>query len=242
MDINDFKKKIEESGHETVALGLQEKTNECRTLAKDNFIFFDTTLQYLVNMISAAVGKYTALGGRIAEGAYNVRYIGRALNEDIYFPGILLLWANVLEINVNELDIDIRKVKPEEKESGNSDLKMRDVGAKVDAVFFQESYELAKSDIIDKFGDGWFTNWPETFRFAYILRNALAHNGCWEIQERRGREHYQHEIFEWPRAGLKIQMRDIDGVAIDEGRNVLDDLSGADFVVLLIEMDEALKK
>lgn len=240
MNIDSFKKIIEESDSKDIALRLQKSTEEARSLTPNNFIFYDETLQYLVNMISASVGKYAAIGGSVPEGKYDVRLIGRALNEDIYFPGILLLWANTLNYPVINLEIDIRPVPPEEKYLENYHVKMRDVGITIDTIFFLQAYENVKEKIINKYGNGWFNNWPKIFRFAYIIRNALAHNGKWEIQKKKGREHYQTEVFEWERAGLAIQMQDANGQPIDEGRSILEYLNGADFVVLLIEMNETL--
>ena len=191
-------------------------------------------------MISASIGKYSSLGGKVAEDAFNVRMIGRALDEDIFFPGILLHWASTINCPVKELEIDIRPVPTKEKDSKDYDVQMGDVGAKADAIYFLESYEIVKEQIEKQFGKGWFNNWPEIFRFAYILRNALAHNGRWDLYERKNREHYQYEKFFWPRCGLTIRMRDIEGNPVDQGREVLKDLNGVDFVVLLIEMNEAL--
>ena len=240
MDIHEFKRCLEESGSKDLVLGLQESTQQSRRLNHNNFIFFDTTIQYLNTMISASIGKYSSLGGKVADDAFNVRMIGRALDEDIFFPGIFLHWASTINYPIKELEIDIRPVPTEAKDSKGYDVKMADVGAKADAIYFLESYENSKELIEKKFGKGWFRNWPAIFRFAYILRNALAHNGRWGLEERSSRSHYQYEKFDWPRCGLTIQMRDFEGNPVDEGREALKDLNGVDFVVLLIEMNEAL--
>jgi hypothetical protein len=240
MNINEFKQVLDNRKPKKIILNLQESSSNARKLSPEKFIFFEATIQYLITMISASVGKFAALGGEIAEDAFNVRLIGRAMDEDILFPGILLFWANVLDHSVDELEIDIRPVSTDEKESKNHHVKMGDVGAKADSVYFLESYEKVKDQINQKFGNGWFDNWPEEIRFAYIVRNALAHDGRWKIQEQKNRNHYQVEKFTWPRCGLTIQMRDTSKNPIDEGREVLEDLNGADFVVLLIEINELL--
>lgn len=183
-----FKKTYEDSGCSNVTLGLEESSKEARRLTPESFIFFDETLHYLVTMISASMGKWVSIGGTLQEGPLNVRLIGRALNEDIFFPGLPLLWANTLGYPVAELQIDIRPVPPNEKVSQSSHVKMRDVGSKADTVFFLQAFEKARERIEEKFGNGWFNKWPEVFRFGYLIRNALAHDGRWGIQDQKGRE------------------------------------------------------
>jgi hypothetical protein len=237
VNVASFKKAVADSGCSSVVLHLGVTSKQARRLTPENFIFYKQTLQYLVTMISSSVGKFVSAGGTMQEGALNVRLIGRALDEDICFPGIPLLWANTLEYPVAELEIDIRPVPRTEKESPNPDVKMRDVGARADAVFFLEAYESAKDRIVAKFGSDWFKTWPEVFKFAYLTRNALAHDGRWEIQNKN----YQTAFFRWHRPNLTIRMRNEDGSTVDEGKPVLDYLSGTDFVVLLIEMSDALR-
>lgn len=242
MTFADFQKAIKDSGHKSVALGLHNRSPQSRRLTPENYCFYDETLQYLVTMISASIGKWASIGGTVQEGALDVNMIGRALDEDIYFSGIPLMWANSSGYPVTELELDVRPVPKNEKDlSHQQHVAMRDVGARADAVFFLRAFESVKDKIYAKFGEGWFTKWPEILRFAYLIRNALAHDGCWEIREQKGKEHYQIEVFRWPRANLEIRMRNKDGSKADGGRPVLEYLNGADFVVLLIEINDALR-
>lgn len=242
MTFQEFKKAMEESRVKNVALGLHERSNQSRKLTRENFMFYDETLHYFVTMISGSIGKWASIGGTMNEGALDVRFIGHALDEDIYFAGMPLIWANALGYPVTELELDIRPVPKDQKDQSILEhVKMRDIGARADGVFFLKAFESAKKDIHAKFGDGWFTNWPEVLRFGYLIRNAVAHNGCWGINEKKGREHYQTEVFRWARARLEIQMRRDDGTKVDEGKPVLEYMNGADFVVLLIEIADVLR-
>jgi hypothetical protein len=240
-DIQTFKMLLQASGCREVRLHLQAPSTNRRRISRDSFRSYDETLQYLVTMISASLGKFAALGGTVEQDALDVRMICRALDAEIYFPGMPLVWSNSLGYPVSELEIDVRPVAKNEKESPICDVAMRDVGARMDTVLFLQAFEKIRARIVEKFGDGWFKNWPEVLRFAYLLRNALAHDGCWRIDEQKGREHYQWEIFRWPRSNLTIQMRKEDGSKVDEGKPVLDTLNGADFVVLLFEIDDAIR-
>src|SRR4051812_34209392 len=98
-------------------LQLQTGSKQSRRLTAANFFFYDVTLQYLDTMIAAAFGKHSLMGGTVQEGALNVRFIGRALDEDIFFPGVPLLWAKILDCPIAEFEIDIRAVPKNEKES-----------------------------------------------------------------------------------------------------------------------------
>lgn len=243
MNRDEFKRKVEESGCADLTLMLHDPSSNSRLLTIGNFEFFDEVRRYLISAMSSAIGKYSAIGGEFNDTGDNTVTVGWALDEKVVFLGKFLLWASGLKYNVIGYELDFLPASPEEKSPPETDksVSMTDVAGNAAVVFFLESFEKIRDQIPAKYGDGWFSNWPEILRFAYLVRNAFAHDGKWQIEERKGREHYQTEVFTWARAGMNIQMRDGAGNSIDEGQDVLTYINGADLVVLAIEMSDEMR-
>ncbi|HJN97234.1 MAG TPA: hypothetical protein QGF41_16220 [Gammaproteobacteria bacterium] len=242
MTRDEFRKRIEDSGCTDVAIELQSPSENSRFLTEDNFEFFDALRRYLITAVSSAIGKYSGIGEVFDDAGDDTVAVGLALDEKVIFLGKFLLWSSGFIYNVTGYELDFHPATDDEKSpdpSANS-VSMVDVTGSAAIIFFIECYEKVKDRITDKYGEDWFNNWPEIFRIAYLLRNAFAHGGRWHIQERNDREHYQTEVFHWDRAGLDIQMRDAAGNCIDESKEVLSYLNGADLVVFLLEMSDEL--
>lgn len=243
MTRDEFRKRIEDSGCKDVAFELHSPSEKSRFLTEDNYLLFDECRRYLITAMSSAIGKYSAIGGVFDDAGDNTVTVGWALDEKVVFLGKFLLWSSGFNYNVTGYELDFLPAAEEEKnpEPTANSVSMVDVAGNAAVIFFVECYEKVKDQINDKYGEGWFNNWPEIFRLAYLLRNAFAHDGNWQIQERKNREHYQTEVFRWERADLNIQMRDDEGNSIDEGKEVLSYINGADLVVFSLEMSDELR-
>jgi hypothetical protein len=244
MTRDEFRKRAEDSGCADLALELHSPSSNSRKLTPENFEFFEELRRYLISAMTAAIGQYTAIGGVFDDTGANTVTVGWALDEKVIFLGKFLLWASGFNFNVRGYELDFLPATDGEKKpvSSVNSVPLTDVAGNAATVFFVESYEKVKDRIKAKYGDGWFNNWPEIFRIAYLIRNAFAHDGKWQIQDQKNREHYQTEVFHWARARMSIQMRDGNGGPVDEGRDVLSYVNGADLIVFAIEMSDELKR
>jgi len=93
---------------------------------------------------------------------------------------------------------------------------------------FVSYYERHLEAVVEIWGKESNGNWPSVWQFAWVIRNACAHNGC--INFRRS----NHPLVFW--RGLKY-------AHADNGRQVLfDDLTGVELILLMEEMDASLRQ
>jgi hypothetical protein len=88
---------------------------------------------------------------------------------------------------------------------------------------FVEYYEAYRQWLYTKFGHP--NSWPETWRFARVVRNCFSHGGLIRIDKK----------------DPPVEWRGLSYSSADDGRGVLGtDLAIGDILVLLFEMDDAL--
>lgn len=91
---------------------------------------------------------------------------------------------------------------------------------------FVEHFETHKREIIKKFGTA--SNWPESWRFGRVIRNAISHNGCIRIDGKNERPVLWH--------GREYSYAD------NETRILGPHLLISDIFLLMIDMDAHLKE
>jgi hypothetical protein len=91
---------------------------------------------------------------------------------------------------------------------------------------FVEFYEAYKDWIFKKYGHQ--SRWPETWRFARVVRNAISHNGCIRIDSPK------EAAASWQALTYSHA---------DNGKKILGpDLMAPDLLILMVEMDAALTR